>query len=416
VSQKITALPGSAFVVSENLIAGFAQIPATLAHQKQISVACICGGFVAIPAAISKSPTPVPPGVPSADVAVTISLASVNVVLWYDPHSLVLDRAEVPAQEVVISLVSRSAAVEPLPPATAATPVPLPSPHYTSRDVTFAADDGVTLAGTLTFPDEVEKPMPGFVLVHGSGCHDRNEAIGPNHIFEQVANNLSNNGYAVLRYDKRSCGKSAGTFPVRDRLIADARDAIAYLRAQPGISPARIYVLGHSEGGELAPSIAIADGKLSGIILMAPPALPLEKIVMQQVLRAVAPADREKTEQAENAALKEITGGKKTDPYSLWLRSSFGIDPAVAIAKVPCPILILQGTKDFQVLPADTPRLVDAARAAGRNVTVVMLPGDDHLFINIAGDQPSTIAEYFTPSYLDPAFFTSIDGWLSNAK
>ena len=87
---------------------------------------------------------------------------------------------------------------------------------------------------------------------------------------------------------------------MRDRLIADARDAIAYLRAQPGIDPARIYVLGHSEGGELAPSIAIADGKLSGIVLMAPPALPLEKILMQQVLRTVAPADREKTEQAED--------------------------------------------------------------------------------------------------------------------
>lgn len=98
------------------------------------------------------------------------------------------------------------------------------------------------------------------------------------------------------------------------------------------------------------------------------------------------------------------------------MRSSFGIDPAVAIAKVPCPILILQGTKDIQVLAADTPRLVEAARAAGRNVTVVMLKGDDHLFINLPGDQTSTINEYFTPSYLDPALFTAIDTWLSNTK
>ncbi|HTA38671.1 MAG TPA: alpha/beta fold hydrolase, partial [Candidatus Acidoferrales bacterium] len=204
--------------------------------------------------------------------------------------------------------------------------------------------------------------------------------------------------------------------PVRDRLIADARDAIAYLRAQPGIDPARIYVLGHSEGGELVPSIAIADGKLRGIVLMAPPALPLEKILMQQVLRQVAPADRVETERAEDAALKEIAAGKKTDPYSLWLRSSFGIDPAAIVAKVPCPILILQGTKDVQVLAADTPRLADAARAAGRNVTVVLLPNDDHLFITIPADQPSTITEYFTPSYLDPALFNAIDTWLSNVK
>ena len=238
------------------------------------------------------------------------------------------------------------------------------------------------------------------------------EKIGLNRGFEQIANNLSNNGYAVLRYDKRSCGKSAGTFPVRDRLIADARDAIAYLRAQPGISPARIYVLGHSEGGELAPSIAIADGKLRGIVLMAPPAIPLDKILMQQLLRQAAPADRAKTEQTQTAALKDIADGKKTDVFSAWLRSSFGIDPAALIAKVPCPILILQGSKDIQVLPADTPRLVEAARAAGKNVTVVMLAGDDHLFINIPGTALSTGSEYFTPAYVDPAFFAALDTWL----
>ncbi len=416
-SQKISAETGKPFVIFDNLVASFAQMPAALHGATSFTLACVCSGkFLAVPGTVVESAAARPASVPAGDTLMAIAVAGVTTVIWYDPHTLVVDRAEVPAQSLVIALTSHSSSVEPPPVPATPSPVPLPPAHYTSRDVTFAADDGVTLAGTLTIPDEAEKPIPGFVLVAGSGCSDRDETIGPNLEFLQVANNLSNNGYAVLRYDKRSCGKSGGTFAVRDRLIADARDAIAYLRAQTGIDPARIYVLGHSEGGELAPSIAIADGKLRGIVLLAPPAIPLEKVLMQQTLALSAPADRAKTEAAEKIALNEISSGKKTDPSSLWMRSSFGIDPAVAIAKVPCPILILQGTKDIQVLAADTPRLVEAARAAGRNVTVVMLKGDDHLFINLPGDQTSTINEYFTPSYLDPALFTAIDTWLSNTK
>jgi hypothetical protein len=266
----------------------------------------------------------------------------------------------------------------------------------------------------LTVPNSAATPLPGFVLVHGSGCNDRDETIGPNKIFAQLANRLSNDGYAVLRYDKRSCGKSGGTFPVRDRLIADARCAIAYLRSQPGVDPKRIYVLGHSEGGELAPSIAIADGRLRGIVLLAPPALPLEQILKQQLLREVSSADRAAMEKQVQAELDAIASGKKPSATNRWLRSSFGVDPAALIVRVPCPILILQGTKDIQVLPADTPRLVQAAQNAHRDVTVVMLQDDDHLFINLPADEPSTGGEYFTPSYLDPALFAAIEAWLGS--
>ncbi len=238
--------------------------------------------------------------------------------------------------------------------------------------------------------------------------------IGPNKIFAQLANRLSNDGYAVLRYDKRSCGKSGGKFPERDRLIADARDAIAYLRSQPGIDPKRIYVLGHSEGGELAPSIAIADGHLRGIVLLAPPALPLEQILNQQLLRKVSSENRAATEKQVQVQLDAIASGKKSSAESRWLQSTFGVDPAALIVRVPCPILILQGTKDIQVLPADTPRLVQAAQNAHRDVTVVMLQGDDHLFIKLPADEASTGGEYFTPSYLDPALFSAIETWLGS--
>ena len=284
VHSTIAAPAGAPFVVSDNMVAGFALIPAALrvTGAKELTLACICGAFVAVPVTVAGHPAVPPAGVPSGDAAVTVEVEGQTGTLWFNPQTEVLDYFELPAQELTIALRSYDPKIVPLAKPVAATTLPLPPARYTSRDVAIKTDDGVTLAGTLTVPNPAATPLPGFVLVHGSGCNDRDETIGPNKIFAQLANRLSNDGYAVLRYDKRSCGKSGGKFPVRDRLIADARDAIAYLRSQPGIDPKRIYVLGHSEGGELAPSIAIADGRLRGIVLLAPPALPLEQILKQQ--------------------------------------------------------------------------------------------------------------------------------------
>jgi dienelactone hydrolase len=415
--STIAAAAGAPFVVSDNMTAGFALIPATLATTgvKRLTLACRCGGsFVAVPVMVTGQPTPPPQGVAPGEEGLSVDLAGQSATLWFHRGTYVLDRFELPAQNLTIVLRSYDSAMTPLPKPAIPTPLPLPAARYTSRDVSIKTDDGAKLAGTLTTPDSAATPLPGFVLVHGSGCNDRDETIGPNKIFAQLANRLSNDGYAVLRYDKRSCGKSGGKFPVRDRLIADARDAIAYLRSQPGVDPKRIYVLGHSEGGELAPSIAIADGHLRGIVLLAPPALPLEQILKQQLLRNVTSADRAATEKQVAAQLDAIASGKKPNAENRWLQSSFGVDPVVLIARVPCPILILQGTKDIPVLPADTPRLVQAAQNAHRDVTAVMLDGDDHLFIKLAANESSTGSEYFTPSYLDPALFTAIETWLGS--
>ncbi|MGC2632951.1 MAG: alpha/beta fold hydrolase [Candidatus Cybelea sp.] len=416
VHSTIAAPAGAPFVVSDNMVAGFALIPAALrvTGAKELTLACICGAFVAVPVTVAGHPAVPPAGVPSGDAAVTVEVEGQTGTLWFNPQTEVLDHFELPAQELTIALQSYDPKIVPLAKPVAASPLPLPTARYASRDVAIKTDDGVTLAGTLTVPNPAATPLPGFVLVHGSGCNDRDETIGPNKIFAQLANRLSNDGYEVLRYDKRSCGKSGGKFPVRDRLIADARDAIAYLRSQPGVDPKRIYVLGHSEGGELAPSIAIADGRLRGIVLLAPPALPLEQILKQQLLRNETGPNRAAAETQVQAQLDAIASGKKPGAQNQWLRSSFGVDPAVLIASVPCPILILQGTKDIQVLPADTPRLVHAAQNAHRDVTVVMLQNDDHLFIKLPADEPSTGGEYFTPSYLDPALFAAIETWLGS--
>ncbi|HEV3091452.1 MAG TPA: alpha/beta fold hydrolase [Candidatus Cybelea sp.] len=417
VTKQISGDSGTPLVVSENLVAAFAQLPAMLhvTGATHVTLACICGGgFTAVPGRASATSAARPAGVPTGDAALDLDFAATKAIVWYDPHSFVMHRFEVPAQRFVVALQSYDPAIAPLALPVQPTPLPTPPAKYSSSEVTIVADDGIKLRGTLTLPDGAARPVPAFLFVHGSGCLDRDETIGPNKVFGQLANRLSNDGYAVLRYDKRACGRSGGTYAVRDRLLADARDALTFLRAQPGIDPARIYVLGHSEGGELAPSIAIADKRLRGIVLMAPPAIPLEKILMQQALHDAPDADRAAIATQEQAALAGIASGKAADVSSRWLRSTFGIDPAVLIAQVPCPILILQGTKDFQVLPADTPRLVAAARAANRNVTVVMLPNDDHLFITIPADRESSLSEYFVPAYLDPALFGAIESWLNN--
>ncbi|HLY02129.1 MAG TPA: alpha/beta fold hydrolase [Candidatus Cybelea sp.] len=415
-SVTIAAPAGAPFLVSDNMTAGFALMPATFAvtGAKQLTLACLCGAFIAVPVTVTGRPTPPPQGVAPDDEGLTVEVEGQTATLWFRRGTYVLDRFELPAQDLTIVLRSYDPAMTPLPKPVTPTPLSLPPARYASRDVSIEADDGVRLAGTLTVPTSAATPLPGFVLVHGSGCNDRDETIGPNKIFAQLANRLSNDGYAVLRYDKRSCGKSGGKFPVRDRLIADARDAIAYLRAQPGIDPKRVYVLGHSEGGELAPSIAIADKHLRGIVLLAPPALPLEQILKQQLLRNVSSADRTAMAKQVQVELDAIASGKKPSAENRWLRSTFGVDPIALIVHVPCPILILQGTKDIQVLPADTPRLVQAAQNAHRDVTVVMVQDDDHLFIKLPADEASTGGEYFTPSYLDPALFAAIETWLES--
>ena len=414
-SVTIAAPSNAPFLLSDNMAAGFALLPATLhvTGAKELTLACVCGGFAALPVTVADETPERPAGVPAGDAVLAVRMQGVVATLWYNPATFVLDRFDLPSQQLSLVLQSYDPAIMTLTRPSVPTPLPQPTENYTSRDVSIRADDGVTLRGTLTMPAGPKAPRGALVFVHGSGCIDRDETIGPNKIFAQLANRLSNDGYAVLRYDKRSCGQSGGTFATRNRLIADARDVIAYLRVQPGIDPKRVYVLGHSEGGELAPSIAIADKRLRGIVLLAPPALPLEQVLEQQLMRNATDADRATMQRQVQAKLAAISTGEKGGPDVAWLRSSFGIDPARLIARVPCPILILQGTKDIQVLPADTPRLIDAAKAAHRNVTVVMLQDDDHLFLELPHGQALTGAEYFVPSYLDAALFDAIESWLS---
>jgi dipeptidyl aminopeptidase/acylaminoacyl peptidase len=408
----LTADSGApSLLTTDNLPGQALWIPAIVrAHQASaISLAVLAGGRTIVENVQSDT-----------SGALVLSAGGLTLRYSYDPKSGILKSMQVPQQEAQVKLVSQSASIKPA--ATASplpTPLPLPSPQYRSQDVTFISSDGTKLAGTLTVPNGNAKRHPAIVLVHGSGPENRDEQIGPNPVFLQLANALSNAGFAVLRYDKRGIGRSGGNADAatRDDLIHDAQAGVAFVGAQPFVEKSRVFVLGHSEGGELVPSVAVATPGVAGIVLMAPPAMPLWQVSMEQVLASVSPARRAVTRQEEVDALNKIRSGQKTGPGMAWYRSSMDIDPAKIISQVRVPILILQGGADAQVLPKDLPRLVKAAKAHNDRVTVHVFPGDNHLFMCARpGTQRSpqaAVAQYLSvPGRIDPDVLKALVVWL----
>ena len=161
------------------------------------------------------------------------------------------------------------------------------SQKFTETDVTVGSGEWA-LPGTLSMPVG-EGPFPAVVLVHGSGPNDRDETIGPNLPFRDLAWGLASQGIAVLRYDKRTKARASQFTPdviskltVQEETIDDALLAAQLLRQTDKIDPQRIYVLGHSLGGMLAPRIGQQDPALAGLVMMAAPNRPLGDLALDQ--------------------------------------------------------------------------------------------------------------------------------------
>lgn len=285
--------------------------------------------------------------------------------------------------------------------------------RFREQDITVGSGEW-KLPGTLTIPVG-QGPFPAVVLVHGSGPNDRDETIGPNKPFRDIAQGLASQGIAVLRYDKRTKvypGGFASTkkFTVKEETIDDALAAISLLRNTKGINTGRIYVLGHSLGGILIPKVGKADPKIAGLIMMAGCGTqPLEDVVLRQ-LTYIASLNGPVTADTKKEIDKEVQSFIKSAPASYLLDLRHYIPAAAAMAKsLKQPILIMQGKRDYQSTTADF-NIWKAKLSSRTNVTFKLYPDLNHLFI--AGSGKITPQEYGVPGYVSEEVIDDIAAWI----
>ncbi|MDR0687417.1 MAG: alpha/beta fold hydrolase [Prevotellaceae bacterium] len=337
-----------------------------------------------------------------------------------------------------------------------------PYPYY-EEEVTFEnREDSVTLAGTLTLPQR-EGVFPAVVLISGSGAQNRDEELMEHKPFLVIADYLTRNGIAVLRFDDRGTAASTGSFAMATTydFSKDAEAGVKYLQTRKEVNRAKIGLIGHSEGGVIAPMVAARSSDIAFIVLLAGSGLRGDQILlMQQELIAEASGvgnvgkEAQKlsrsinegafnivlkstdTEQLKTAltdylrqaidslfAAKDIPDTEKwkeimeiyddnfitaavSQMVSPWTQYFIRYDPAPALEKVRCPVLALNGEKDLQVPAKANLEAIKAALAKGgnRQVTAKELPGLNHLFQECKTGLPTeyaAIAQTFSPVALN---------------
>jgi dienelactone hydrolase len=295
---------------------------------------------------------------------------------------------------------------------------PAPPPAYIDRDRFRELEVRVgsapyVLPGTLTVP-RGDGPFPAVLLVHGSGPNDRDESVGATKIFRDVAQGLASSGIAVLRYDKR-------TYTYRDQLsnnitldeeaVDDGIAAVKLLAARPEIDATRIFVIGHSLGGLLAPEIAVRAGGVAGIALLSPPGRAPWEIVREQMRYLGAPRDvLVKTETAViELALGVVDGTLAGMPYSYW-RDWASRDGVAMVKRFGRPTLVMHGTRDYQVSSGDFETWHDGL-AKEPYVELSTIGGVNHLFI--AGKGTPSPLEYRVESHVDPRVLAKLAAFCS---
>jgi len=295
---------------------------------------------------------------------------------------------------------------------------------FREKEVTIGTGEWA-LPATLTTPAAPDSPFPAVVLVHGSGPNDRDETIGPNKPFKDLAWGLASRGIVVLRYEKRTKqygGKlgSIRNFTVKDEVLDDALAAVELLRKTEGIDAKRIFVLGHSLGGMLIPRIGRLDPNIAGLIALAGATRPLEDVIPEQLTYifsldgSISPEEQKQLDQAKEQAAKvkalkaEDTAVLFSAPVSYWLDLR-GYNPPETAKELKQPLLILQGERDYQVTMEDFKRW-STALANKSNVTLKSYPSLNHLFIT--GTGRSTPSEYERPGHVDERVVEDIVAWV----
>ncbi len=331
---------------------------------------------------------------------------------------------------------------------------------YTAEEVEFQSGD-ITLAGTLTLP-EGEGPFPAVVLITGSGASTRDEEVFGFKVFGVLADHLTRQGIAVLRYDDRGVGGSGGGSmdETSETFAGDVAAAAAYLKGRPEIAADKIGLLGHSEGGIIAPIVATGgvDGlatkpdDIAFVVLMAGPGLSGDKLIVEQGVAIAQAGGASAADIAKQTALQKrmidaaLTGegwdaveadlrqtyadaaAAFTDEQkqavgdldawvqqmvdvqmaavqSGWMKFFLGYDPAPALEKMKQPVLAVLGEYDLQVPAESNRQAIEAALQRGGNedYEIVVIPGANHLFQLAETGSPSeyaTLAPEFAPGFL----------------
>jgi len=314
---------------------------------------------------------------------------------------------------------------------------PHPPYSYRTEDVAYDGPGGIKLAGTLTLPQSGDA-FAAAILIAGSGPHDRNEALMGHKPFLVLADYLTRHGIAVLRSDKRGIGKSAGNYATAtsEDFADDAEAAITYLKSRSEIDSKKIGLIGHSEGGLIAPIVAAKDHTVAFIVLMAGPGLTGDQILMAQrrLIAAAMGASDEQLAKGDALQRKVLDAIEKesnddadrdvraavaaVDPKvpaaavdaqvatltSPWFKFFLSYDPASTLKQVRCPVLAINGAKDLQVPPKEDLAAIKAALADNPDATTVELPGLNHLFQTARTGAPSEygdIEETIAPVALD---------------
>jgi len=278
---------------------------------------------------------------------------------------------------------------------------------FRERDLTIG-DGPWKLPGTLTVPSSGGGAVPAVVLVHGSGPLDRDETVGANKPFRDLAEGLASRGIAVLRYEKRTKVYASRMGAMKDltvqqETIEDGVKAAALLRQQPEVASRRVFLLGHSLGGYVAPRIAQQDPRLAGLILMAANARPLDEVLADQLQwMGLTGTELDKAK----ARILEALPASYTNDLNTY-------DPAEESKNLSIPMLILQGERDYQVRMKDF-NLWKAALAGRWNATLRSFPTLNHLFI--AGEGKSVPAEYAQAGHVDGEVIEQIASWVARAR
>lgn len=329
---------------------------------------------------------------------------------------------------------------------------------YVSQEVKFnTPDPGVAPVGTLTYPKSGGS-FPAVVLVAGTGAHNRDAGMSLHKTLLVLADHLTRQGFAVLRYDKRGVGLTGGERhpgPTTDDYAADALAAVRFLKMQPNIDPRRIGIAGHSEGGIIAAMVAAeAPEDVAFIVMLAGTGLPgqenqslqggafaradgvpealillnqklergqltiaASKLGRQEALDAMRTATR--VLPAEDKEKLEIPAeGLPAEAFeallSPWFRRFLALDPRSYLEQVKCPVLAIVGEKDLQVPPAENLQGIERAleHGANRRATVRQLAGVNH---NLQTARTGKLSEYFLiEETVAPSVLELLSSWMKD--